>query len=811
MMTRVIKYVVCTVVLMLLALDLFATVPASPSIVSMNGKQMRVQHRREDNTLKTATNYVIKGVCWSVGTTWPVETYLPGAPFENDDRVRMWEMAQYDFPRIREAGFNTIRLYMDVGIDTDSTLYFNEDTNNVIWNEDGTAQDDDNDHQEDWLQGMAMQGQMSATAVTNGLAVLDEAYKNGLKVIMVVDHFNNNPAIAQKIVNTYKNHPAMLMWMIGNEFNYNFSKYTEGLYMYRYDTFQQACQGAEATAAWIKANDMNHPVAACLGEPHYPTYADYKAGVAYLTDVDVLGINSYRGKSFGQSYETFVDTVTWTKPIFFSEYGVDAWHYNATDKAKEFEDLAGQKEGVAFQWDEIHSRLSAKNSSDIILGSCIFEWVDEWWKYERSNNLIHDTLPGYPINGGQPANPDLYPDGCMHEEWWGLNAEDSKNITPITFYSDAGLIGESQSGEQSWDIYTWGLPIDGTGYGKLEGQSTYVTTGLPDNGVRKTYCPYDDFAYTGVDTIPEGQRCMYTELWSEAYGCGWGVFRTKDSIDLSQYANGNIKVWIKLQNAGVPPTPIGDAHKGDFFFKFEDENGPGKAVFIWLDESYCSEFNANSTTWQEITIPISALCDGHQYVWQDPYGYKQPADGGHLAVLNLAKMRMVFALSARPKASGAPNVQYWVDNVRWDTGASVTYNRAARPALKDYNAKYNTLSYLKSVFEAGATSFTGSGNKYAECAKNYSSIISSNTVATNMILAAAIDSKSGRVVSAQDLGSVSAVNTWIDIYNDAGDNYVLVFAKFNQGILPNGCTNLAGIGSTLYSTVASADPWVFVT
>ncbi|MDD5132553.1 MAG: hypothetical protein PHH44_07845, partial [bacterium] len=63
---KILSIVVCCMVFLgLMVSELLAAVPANPSVVSINGRQMRVQHRREDNTLKTETNYVIKGVCWS--------------------------------------------------------------------------------------------------------------------------------------------------------------------------------------------------------------------------------------------------------------------------------------------------------------------------------------------------------------------------------------------------------------------------------------------------------------------------------------------------------------------------------------------------------------------------------------------------------------------------------------------------------------------------------------------------------------------------------------------------------------------------
>ncbi|MDD5132333.1 MAG: FG-GAP-like repeat-containing protein [bacterium] len=819
---RVIRCIVITILYTLLALNLFAAVPANPSVVSINGRQMRVQHRREDNTLKTETNYVIKGVCWSTASLWPSETYPAGAPFEHDGRRRMWEMAAHDFPRIKEAGFNTIRIYADLGLAKDSSLYFNEDTDGMLWQTDGTgniiygedgfpiALDENSNGFDDWEDGMAMINDLSDNAVTQGLAVLDEAYKNGLKVIFVVDGTNANTALAQKIVTTYKYHPALLMWLIGNEFNYNYN--SKNNYMWRYPTFQAACQAANSLASWIKTNDTNHPVAVCLGEPHYPTYEDYKEGVSYLSNIDVIGVNSYRGKSFSSFYDVYNDTVTWNKPVFFSEYGVDAWHYNE-DATQEFEDLASQREGIYWEWDDIHAHLSAGNANNLLLGGCAFEWVDEWWKLKAGAPLVHDATPGYPVNEGQPANTYLFPDGCMQEEWWGLNAQDTKNVTPIVFYADCGLIGEANRNQkQAWDIFTWGLPADGTGYGKINSQSDYITS---TEAKRLTYSPYAEYTYTGGtgtgNTIPEGNRCMYTEGWSTSYGVGWGLFRTNDTVDVSQYANGNLKFWIKVQKAGNPPTAIGDALKSEFCLKFEDENGPGQAVYIFLDESsIISGFNANSTAWQELTLPIRSLCDGHQYPWLDTSNVKHAADSNHKANMNLARMKMVFSITLPKVVSGNGNTQLWIDNVRWDTGASASYNRVARPIVKDYRMALNSLGYVKTAFEAGATSYTGATAEYARITKDDSVAFSASTLTATGILAAAINPKTGEVLETKMLETDGSVDNWINTYDNTDGDYILSFAKHKSSTFLASSSKLGSIGSTAYNTMSSSDPWVFV-
>ena len=808
-------------------------VPQSPSVVYIDGKKLKVMHRRYDGSLKAPETYVIKGVCWNPAQVWPVEAYPPGAPFENDTRERMWRMAEYDFPRIKDAGFNTIRVYMDLGIPEDNLLFFHEDTDGVIWYKDEygnkVADDDDGDGLKDWLEGMQKIGGLSQEAYEKGKAVLDLAYKNGLKVIMVVDKYNADIDVARDIVYAFKDHPAILMWMIGNEFNYATDKDGDGVadsFMWTYDSFSDACSAANAVASAIKQIDPNHPVAVCLGEPgscldvesgENLGYAGFKAGLDLLTDVDCVGLNIYRGKSFKHLYKEWTDPnyVGSSKPIFISEYGVDTWHYNE-DSSKEFEDLGSQKEGISWQWDDIHSHLSSINSDNILMGAFVFEWVDEFWKLKGASPFNHDTDPGYPVNIGQPPTPDLFPDGCMHEEWWGINTQDTKSFTPVHFYCDYGLIYEMKNGSSVWDIYSWGLDND---YGYMHAQADYVRADEVNwdgqVGVRATYGNCPEYHYTGVEPIPEGHRCMYTKVWGTSYGGGWGIFHTQGTIDLSQYKNGVIKFWIKIQQTdGTPLKDGGIDLSDDIYFKFEDSYGSSKSVFIWLNpeknggNSYITGLDLTNTAWQEVIIPVSALFDGHTYNYIDGYGWEHN-DG--VAKLDLTKMKMVFSITSKKIRSGEPSTEWWIDDIRWETGNGAFYNRKPKPVVADYRDKYNTLSYKKNVFDVEAVSFTG--EQYCcSLKKNDSTIISDwlgNENNVGDVIAVSFDGKTGEVVNWTSFTNSTDLDNWILQYKQSGD-FVLSFAVNQNCSFLGSSVELPNIGSQLYNQVGVDKPWVYI-
>jgi beta-galactosidase/beta-glucuronidase len=110
-------------------------------------------------------------------------------------------------------------------------------------------------------------------------------------------------------VERFKSHPAILMWELGNEFNFHPEWFGGSLDLW-YETLRKA-------SAAIQAADPNHPVATAHGE------LPDEALIAEMTDVDVWGLNVYR---WDVSYTAAVDFAKLSdKPMYFSEIGADSY------------------------------------------------------------------------------------------------------------------------------------------------------------------------------------------------------------------------------------------------------------------------------------------------------------------------------------------------------------------------------------------------------------------------------------------------------------------------------------------------------
>ena len=241
---------------------------------------------------------------------------------------------------------------------------------------------------------------------------MTHAYLNGIYVIM--DYpigWNADISDSQKrenikngfidMVNNWKDHPAVLMWNLGNEMNAHVSSLSDW-----YSLVNKCAQAVHGV-------DLNHPVtAACQDVGGIETQIGiYDSSVP---DMDIWSVQLYRGNSFGGLFTSFAGKSS--KPLLLTEFGCDA--YNGTGGS---EDQDTQSTYIDNQWGEIKNNLSNTSSSNVSIGGCVFEWSDEWWKHSGGSNSVHDTIEDW-INYA-------YSDPNMNEEWWGI-----VSVAPDTYH-----------------------------------------------------------------------------------------------------------------------------------------------------------------------------------------------------------------------------------------------------------------------------------------------------------------------------------------------------------------------------------------
>lgn len=243
--------------------------------------------------------------------------------------------------------------------------------------------------------------------------VLDVLWKRKIYVLNTVYIYGKDPLdLINKRVNSVKDHPAILMWVVGNEWNYN------GLYIGL--PYEQALQRVKDAVRLIKQLDATHPVSTVHGElPNGNTLRD-------LAEVDVWGINKYSGISFGDLFDAWRGLSQ--GPMYLGEYGADAYNTKASHLDEQAQALA-----TKVLTGQIVDASSVKPGG-VCVGGIIFEFADEWWKDSSGNPAVHDV-------GGVSPGGGPYPDMTFNEEWWGLVKYDGTPREAFKAYAAIAIPG----------------------------------------------------------------------------------------------------------------------------------------------------------------------------------------------------------------------------------------------------------------------------------------------------------------------------------------------------------------------------------
>jgi hypothetical protein len=204
----------------------------------------------------------------------------------------------------------------------------------------------------------------------SGKEILDTVYRLGLNALVNLPakaerdgmDYNDTSEIRKQtekiisIVKKTKDHPAVLMWAIGNELDY-----IPPLKAFNPKVWDAINQTAKA----IHSIDPDHPVMTIIGTSLMKKVADI---VKRCPDLDLLGINSY-----GDIY-TLSDTLKkygWGKPYVITEWGPDGyWEVPKTPWGAPFEQTGLEKYNC---YRTKYLRITDPKNKQC-LGSYVFYW-----------------------------------------------------------------------------------------------------------------------------------------------------------------------------------------------------------------------------------------------------------------------------------------------------------------------------------------------------------------------------------------------------------------------------------------------------
>lgn len=199
-------------------------------------------------------------------------------------------------------------------------------------------------------------------SVTFGLEVGREYWGNDFNY-WNISAINEKVDELKVVVEKFKDHPALLMWSVGNEVHLH-----GGNRLMIFYTLNQI-------AKMIHDVDPNHPVITTL--PAGENIDKYGYISYFMPHIDIIGFNS-----FGSIY-TIKDNITkrfgWKGPYILSEWGsLGPWEVNLTEWGAPIEISNKEKvKKIEEHWDVI------KGDTDNCLGSYVFYWGN---KYEVTNS-----------------------------------------------------------------------------------------------------------------------------------------------------------------------------------------------------------------------------------------------------------------------------------------------------------------------------------------------------------------------------------------------------------------------------------------
>lgn len=227
---------------------------------------------------------------------------------------------------------------------------------------------------------------------------------------------NDAAALAQQ----YKGTPGLLLFLLGNENNY-------GLFWDGAETEDIPIEDRKSTARAshlyklfndaakaIKSIDPAHPVAICNGDL---LFLDIIA--QECPDVDIMGINVYRGVSFIDLFDRVKKE--YGKPVLLTEFGSDALNAITNE-----EDQEAQAYYDLNNWKEIYENAAGLGKAGNSIGGFTFQFSDGWWKFGQTKNLsAHDNNASW-ANGGYLFD-FVAGQNNMNEEWFGICAKGPTN------------------------------------------------------------------------------------------------------------------------------------------------------------------------------------------------------------------------------------------------------------------------------------------------------------------------------------------------------------------------------------------------
>ena len=262
-------------------------------------------------------------------------------------------------------------------------------------------------------------------------AILDAAHEQGVAVVFGIwlGHerhgfdYNDDDQVAEQLakvreaVETYKDHPAILAWSIGNE-------------MEGYENADNAAiwSHVQAVAGIVNDLDPDHPTMTVTAEIGGQRVQNIHR---LCPSIDIVGINSYGGsKSLPERYRAAVPEGFEPKPYVVTEYGpAGTWEVPMNEFGVPEEPTSTQKADV---YRDVYTTL--KQDDALCLGSFAFTWGAKREATSTWFGLFLASSDGESNNGVtmSDAAEKLGGVDALAEVWGGSVDNKAPTIQPLT-------------------------------------------------------------------------------------------------------------------------------------------------------------------------------------------------------------------------------------------------------------------------------------------------------------------------------------------------------------------------------------------
>ncbi len=356
---------------------------------SVKAQEEKIHVRMSDNGFRLVVkgnDLFVNGMNWDyfpIGTNYSYSLWT-----QSDATIK--EALDYEMPLLKNMGVNVIRQYTGVPARWIQYIYEKYGIYTMLNHSFGRY-------------GLTL----------NGAWVANTDYSNPLVKELLLKE-------VKAMVQEYKNTPGILLFLLGNENNYGLfwrGAETENIPVAE----RQSTKDAEhlyrlfnEAVVEMKGIDRNHPVAICNGDLLFLDIIKQQC-----RDVDILGINVYRGISFTDLFDRVKKE--YGKPVILTEFGSDAYNTQAN-----MEDQESQARYLVGNWKEIYANASGMGGAGNCLGGFTFQFSDGWWKTGQTSNLDEHDVTASWSNGGY-LNDYKPGENNMNEEWFGICAKGTNN------------------------------------------------------------------------------------------------------------------------------------------------------------------------------------------------------------------------------------------------------------------------------------------------------------------------------------------------------------------------------------------------